>query len=109
MPAPNNYGLQTKVLCSQTTPSRQTTTCIAQQMCSNAKGCSRQSPTVPERSPSERLHVHWNKQLLPRTRIDLFKTILFFSGSLAWNSLSHHLRYPRELKNIQKESISGTH
>ena len=24
--------------------------------------------------PSERLHVHGNKQLLPRTRIDIFKT-----------------------------------
>ena len=58
MPVPNNYGTQTKVLCSQTTPSRQTS--ITQQMCFNAKGCSRQSPTIPERSmiPSERLHVH---------------------------------------------------
>ena len=42
------FRLQTKVLCSQTTPFRQTT--IAQQMCSNAKGCSRQSPAVSERS-----------------------------------------------------------
>ena len=33
--------------------------------------------------PSERLHVHGNKQLLPRTRIDIFKTSFSFSGSLA--------------------------
>ena len=38
--------------------------------------------------PSERLHVHGNKQLLPRTRIDIFKTSFSFSGSLAWNSLA---------------------
>ena len=48
--------------------------------------------------PSERLHVHGNKQLLPRTRIDTFKTSFSFSGSLAWNSLAHYLRYPMELK-----------
>ena len=46
--------------------------------------------------PSERLHVHRNKQLLPRTRIDIFKTSFSFSGSLASNSLAHHLRYPME-------------
>ena len=34
--------------------------------------------------PSERLHVHGNKQLLPRTRIDIFKTSFSFSGSLAF-------------------------
>ena len=59
--------------------------------------------------PSERLHVHGNKQLLPRTKIDIFKTSLSFSGSLAWNSLPHHLRYLMEIKKIQRESISGTH
>jgi len=42
------FRLQRKVLCSQTTPFRQTT--IAQQMCSNANGRSRQSPAVSERS-----------------------------------------------------------
>ena len=46
--ASSQFRLQTKVLCSQTTPFRQTTS--AQQMCSNAKGCSRQSPAVAERS-----------------------------------------------------------
>ena len=46
IPIPNIDYKQ--VLCSPTTPSRQTT--IAQQlMCSNAKGCSRQSPAVSER------------------------------------------------------------
>ena len=35
---------------------------------------------------SDRLHVHGNKQLLPRTRTDIFKTSVSFSGSLAWNS-----------------------
>ena len=50
--------------------------------------------------PSERLHVHGNKQLLPRTRIDIFKTSFSFSGSLAWNSLAHHLRYHMELKTF---------
>ena len=48
--------------------------------------------------PSERLRVHENKQLLPRTRTDIFKTSFSFSGSLAWNSLAHHLRYPMESK-----------
>ena len=37
--------------------------------------------------PSKRLHVPGNKQLLPRTRIYIFKTSFSFSGSLAWNSL----------------------
>ena len=44
--------------------------------------------------PSERFHVHGNKQLLPRTRIVIFKTSFSFSGFLAWNSLPHHLRHP---------------
>ena len=48
--------------------------------------------------PSERLHVHGNKQLLPRTGIDIFKTSFSFSGYLAWNSLPHHLRYRMEVK-----------
>ena len=43
------------------------------------------------------LHVDGNKQLLPRRRIDIFKTSFSFSGSLVWNSLAHHLRYPMEL------------
>ena len=34
---------------------------------------------------SERLHVHGKK--LPRARIDILKTNLSFTGSLAWNSL----------------------
>ena len=51
--------------------------------------------------PSERLHVHGNEQLLPRTRIDIFKTCFSISGSLAWNSLAHHLRYPMELKTFK--------
>ena len=48
--------------------------------------------------PSERLHVQGNKQLLPRTRTDSFNTSFSLSGSLAWNSLPHHLRYPVEIK-----------
>ena len=57
--------------------------------------------------PSERLHVHWNKQLLPRTRIDIFKTSFSFSGSLAWNSLPHHLRYPMELKTFKGKAFQS--
>ena len=34
--------------------------------------------------PSQRLHLHGNKQLLPRTRIDIFKTSFSFSATLAW-------------------------
>ena len=30
--------------------------------------------------PSERLHVHGNKQLLPRTRIDIFKRVSPFQA-----------------------------
>ena len=55
--------------------------------------------------PSERLHVHGNKQLLPRTRIDIFKTSFSFSGSLACNSLAHHLRYPMELKTFKRKAF----
>ena len=55
---------------------------------------------------SER-HVHGNKQLLPRTRIDIFKTIFSFSGSLAWNSLAHHLRYPTELKTFKRKAFQA--
>ena len=52
--------------------------------------------------PSERLHVHGNKQLLPRTRIDIFKTSFSFSGSFVWNSLPCHLRYPMKLKTLKR-------
>ena len=57
--------------------------------------------------PSERLHVHGNKQLLPRTRIDIFKTSFSFSGSLAWTSLAHHLRYPMELKTFKRKAFQA--
>ena len=53
--------------------------------------------------PFERLHVHGNKQLFPRTMIDIFKTSFSFSGSLAWNSLPHHLRYPMEVKIFKRK------
>ena len=104
MPIPN-LDYKQKCCALKTTPFRQTT--IAQQMCSNAKGCSRQSPEYLKdlMIPSERLHVHGNKQLLPRTRIDIFKTSFSFSGSLAWNSLAHHLRYPMELKTFKRKAF----
>ena len=57
--------------------------------------------------PSERLHVHGNKQLLPRTRIDIFNTSFSFSGSLAWNSLPHHLRYPMEVKTFKRKAFQA--
>ena len=57
--------------------------------------------------PSERLHVHGNKQLLPRTRTGIFKTSFSFSGSLAWNSLAHHLRYPMELKTFKRKAFQA--
>ena len=57
--------------------------------------------------PSERLHVHGNKQLLPRTRTDIFKTRFSCSGSLAWNSLAHHLRYPMELKTFKRKAFQA--
>ena len=55
--------------------------------------------------PSEHLHVHGNKQLLPRTRTDIFKMSFSFSGSLAWNSLPHHLRYPMEVKTFKRKAF----
>ena len=58
-------------------------------------------PTIP----SEHLHVHGNKQLLPRTRTDIFKMSFSFSGSLAWNSLPHHLRYPMEVKTFKRKAF----
>ena len=57
--------------------------------------------------PSERLHVHGNKQLLPRTRTHIFKTSFSFSGSLAWNSLALHLRYPIEFKTFQRKAFQA--
>ena len=57
--------------------------------------------------PSQRLHRHGNKQLLPRTRTDIFKTSFSFSGSLAWNSLSHHLRYPMEVKTFKRHTFQA--
>ena len=61
--------------------------------------------------PSERLHVHGNKQLLPRTRIEIFETSFLtsfsFSGSLAWNSLAHHLRYPMELNTFKRKAFQA--
>ena len=53
-------------------------------------------------SPSQRLHVHGNKQLLPRTKIGIFKTSFSFSGSLA-----HHLRYPMELKTFRRKAFQA--
>ena len=58
--------------------------------------------------PSERLHVHGNKQLLPRTRTDIFNTSFSFSGSLAWNSLPHHLRYPMEIKTSERKAFHAS-
>ena len=55
--------------------------------------------------PSERLHVHGNKQLLPWTRIAIFKMSFSSSGSLAWNSLPHHLRYPMEVKTLKRKAF----
>ena len=52
--------------------------------------------------PSERLHVHGNKQLLPRTRTDMFNTSFSFSGSLP-----HHLRYPMELKTFKRKAFQA--
>ena len=56
--------------------------------------------------PSERLHVHGNKQLLPRTRTDIFNTSFSFSVSLAWNNLPHHLRYPVEIKTSKRKRFT---
>ena len=54
--------------------------------------------------PFERLHVHGNKQLVPRTRIDIFKMSFTLSGSLAWNSL-HHPSYPMEVKTFKRKAF----
>ena len=56
-------------------------------------------------TPSECLHG--NKQILSRTRIDMFKRSFSFSGSLAWNSLAHHLRYPMELKTFKRKAFQA--
>ena len=57
--------------------------------------------------PSDRLHVHGNKQLLPRTRTDIFKTSFSFWGPLAWNSLPHYLTYPMELKTFKSKAFQA--
>ena len=56
---------------------------------------------------SERFHVHGNKQPLPRTRTDIFKTSFSFWGSLAWNSLPHRLRYPMEWKTLKRKALQA--
>ena len=50
---------------------------------------------------------HMNYVSMPRTRIDIFKTSFSFSGSLAWNSLAHHLRYPMELKTFKRKAFQA--
>ena len=59
------------------------------------------------RIASERLHVHGNKQLLPRTRTDIFNTRVSFSGSLAWNSLPYPFRYPMEVKTFKRKAFQA--
>ena len=39
------------------------------------------------------------------TRTDIFKTSFSFSGSLAWNSLPHHLRYLVEVKTFKRKAF----
>ena len=55
--------------------------------------------------PPKRLHVHGNKQLLPRAGIDIFKTSLSFSGSLTWNSLPLRLRYSMHLNTFKRKAF----
>ena len=106
MPIPNNYRLQIKVLCSQTTLLRQVSLnkCVLMQKVVHGK-----SPQYLKdlMIPSKRLHVHGNKQLLPRTRTEIFKTSFSFSGSLAWNSLAHHFKYPMELKTFKRKEFQA--
>ena len=94
------YRLQTQVLCSQTTPFKQ----LLLNKCVNGKAPQYLKDLM---IPSERLHVHGNKHLLPRTRIDIFKTSFSFSGSLAFNSLAHHVRYPMELKTFKMKAFQA--
>ena len=54
--------------------------------------------------PSEHLHVHGNKQLLRRTKTDIFKTSFSFPCSLAWNSLAHHFM---ELKTFERKAFEA--
>ena len=94
------------MLCSQTTPFRQLllNKCVLMQKVVHGKAPLYLKDLM---IPSERLHVHGNKQLLPRTRIDIFKTSFSFSGSLAWNSLAHHIRYPMELKTFKRKAFQA--
>ena len=70
-----------------------------------------------ETMPAEQVSKHWllgvtvDEQLkwqthinnIFRTRIAIFKMSFSFSGSLAWNSLAPHLRYPMELKTFKRK------
>ena len=53
--------------------------------------------------PSKRFPVHGNKQILPTTRIAIFKTSLSFSGCLAWNSLPLRHRYEEHLNTFTRK------
>ena len=94
--------------CSQTAPSTQKqlflNKCVLMQKVAHDK-----APQYLKHLmiPSERLQVYGNKQLLPRTRTDIFEKSFYFWGSLAWNSLPPHLRYPMEVKTFKRKAFQA--
>ena len=119
-------SLQAKVQCSQITPARQTR--FVQQMCSDAKGCSRRSFTIPKSLrlrdlmpplrtsqylrlrdlmlPSGRLYsVQGHKQLIPRKGIDFLKASLSFSGSHPLTTVMNLKTFGKKVFQQLKESI----
>ena len=102
--AMSQYGQQSKVLCSQTTPCKQQllNKCVAMQKVVRGKAPQYLKDLM---FLSERLHVHGNKRLLPRTRTDIFKTSFSFSGSLALNSLFHHFIILMEVKTFKRKAF----
>ena len=101
--AESNYSLEAKVQCSQITSVRQTL--FVQRMCRRLVTAKFHNTSEIECFPQDALitSVDGYKQLLPRTRIAIFKTSLLFSGSFAWSNLYHPLRTPMKIKHSARK------
>ena len=101
--AESNYSLEAKVQCSQITSVKQTL--FVQRKCRRLVTAKFHNTSEIECFPQDALitSVDGYKQLLPRTRIAIFKTSLLFSGSFAWSNLYHPLRTPMKIKTFSKK------
>ena len=126
--ATSRHGLQTKVLCSQTTPVRQTTMLLGKRapvrqvvLCSRL--FSSQSSTVPRKSSlfllivftfmginsscqGQGLTLLKKKKKKKKGRKKESKKASSFQA-LIWNSLPHHLRCSMKLKTFKRKALQA--